>query len=231
MIRNHFGLGGLPSANGLSRRGFLRTATVANGGLLVSVSLPPRRGAAESADTNKFAPGAFIRIGNDGRIVLTMPYIEIVQGTYTAIPMLIAAELEVNLTQVRLEHAPPNKKLHGNPLLAGEQATGGSTAMRAAWMPMRKAGATARTMIAAAAAMRWNVKPAACIARKCRVIHICRDAALLTVESPLTTSSPVRRHRAEWMSQVRQPLFPQSVAPSSRRLESGCTKCRSTRTR
>ena len=60
-----------------------------------------------------------------------MPYVEMGQGTYTSIPMLIAEELEVNLKQVRLEHAPPNEKLYANPLL-GVQATGNSNAMRGA---------------------------------------------------------------------------------------------------
>ena len=55
-----------------------------------------------------------------------------------AIPMLIAEELEVDLKKVQLEHAPPNEKLYGNPLLAGVQATGGSTAIRAAWKPLRE---------------------------------------------------------------------------------------------
>ena len=160
-----------PSANGPSRRGFLRTGAAAGGGLLLSVSLPFRRGIAESADINDFEPSAFIRIRNDGEIVLTMPYVEMGQGTYTAIPMLIAEELEVSLTRVRLEHAPPNRRLYGNPLLAGEQATGGSTAMRAAWLPMREAGATARSMLIAAAAKRWNVDASACLARNGEVVH------------------------------------------------------------
>ena len=64
-----------------------------------------------------FTPNAFIRIERDGQIVLTMPYVEMGQGTYTSIPMLIAEELEVDLSQVRLEHAPPNEKLYANPLL------------------------------------------------------------------------------------------------------------------
>jgi CO/xanthine dehydrogenase Mo-binding subunit len=57
-----------------------------------------------------------------------MPYVEMGQGTYTAVPMLIAEELEVDLDQVRLEHAPPDERLYGNPLLAGVQATGNSNA-------------------------------------------------------------------------------------------------------
>jgi isoquinoline 1-oxidoreductase beta subunit len=99
-------------------------------------------GQAEAADAVTFAPNAFIRIGSDGQIVLTMPYVEMGQGTYTSIPMLIAEELEVELEQVRLEHAPPNEKLYANPLL-GVQATGNSNAIRGAWKPLREAGAAA----------------------------------------------------------------------------------------
>ena len=110
----------------------------------MSVSLPFARDQAEAVGTFGFAPNAFIRIGGDGQIDLTMPYVEMGQGTYTSIPMLIAEELEVDLDQVQVKHAPPNDKLYANPLL-GFQATGGSTAIRAAWTPMREAGATART--------------------------------------------------------------------------------------
>ena len=99
-----------------------------------------------------------------------MPYVEMGQGTYTSIPMLIAEELEVDLSQVRLEHAPPNEKLYVNPLL-GVQATGNSNAVRASWQPLRQAGATARTMLIAAAAKRWNVDPASCRARSGVVHH------------------------------------------------------------
>ena len=97
---------------------------------MLSLSLPFATGEAEAADADRFAPNAFIRIEGDGQIVLTMPYVEMGQGTYTSIPMLIAEELEVDLKQVQLEHAPPNEKLYGNPLLAGVQATGNSNAIR-----------------------------------------------------------------------------------------------------
>ena len=116
------------------------------------------------------ANGCIPQIGRDGRIVLIMPYVEMGQGTYTSIPMLIAEELEVDLSQVRLEHAPPNEKLYVNPLL-GVQATGNSNAVRASWQPLREAGATARTMLVAAAAKRWNVDPASCYARSGVVHH------------------------------------------------------------
>ncbi len=158
-------------ADGVSRRGFLQAGAAAGGGLLLSLSLPFANGEAEAADGDGFAPNAFIRIEGDGQIVLTMPYVEMGQGTYTSIPMLIAEELEVDLSQVRLEHAPPDEKLYGNPLLGGVQATGGSTAIRAVWTPMRQAGASARTMLVSAAAKRWNVDPASCRAQSGEVLH------------------------------------------------------------
>ncbi len=158
-----------PSANGLSRRRFLQAGAAAGGGLMLSMSLPFANGDAEAADG--FAPNAFIRIGGDGQIVLTMPYVEMGQGTYTSISMLIAEELEVDLKQVRFEHAPPNEKLYGNPLLGGIQATGNSNAIRAAWQPLRQAGAVARTMLVAAAAKRWKVDPASCRAQSGEVRH------------------------------------------------------------
>jgi isoquinoline 1-oxidoreductase beta subunit len=155
--------------HGVSRRCFLRAGAAATGGMLLGLSLPLRYGHA-AVDQNDFVPNAFIRIGNDGHIVLTMPYVEMGQGTYTAIPMLIAEELEVDLRQVRLEPAPPDEKHYANPLL-GVQATGGSTSIRAAWKPMREAGATARVMLIAAAAKRWNVDPSSCSARDGEIIH------------------------------------------------------------
>jgi isoquinoline 1-oxidoreductase subunit beta len=138
---------------------------------MLSFSLPFANGDAEAAGAEGFAPDAFIRIEGDGGIVLTMPYVEMGQGTYTSISMLIAEELEVDMKQVRLEPAPPNEKLYGNPLLGGIQATGNSNAIRAAWQPMRQAGATARTMLVAAAAKKWSVDPVSCRARSGEVLH------------------------------------------------------------
>src|SRR5262245_56236678 len=161
----------LPSTHTPSRRIFLRAAAAAGGGLMLSLGLPLASGDAAEADADVFTPNAFIRIGRDGRIVLTMPYVEMGQGTYTSIPMLIAEELEVDLKQVHLEHAPPNEKLYVNPLL-GVQATGNSNAVRGAWQPLRQAGAVARTMLVAAAAKRWAVDAASCRAEKGEVIHV-----------------------------------------------------------
>jgi isoquinoline 1-oxidoreductase beta subunit len=158
----------------LSRRRFLSVSAAVGGGLLIGFTAVPSirdADAAQSAAGATFTPNAFIRIGSDGQVVLTMPYVEMGQGTYTSIPMLIAEELEVDLKQVRLEHAPPNEKLYGNPLLGGIQATGNSNAVRASWQPLRQAGATARTMLVSAAAKRWNVDPASCRAQSGKVLH------------------------------------------------------------
>jgi isoquinoline 1-oxidoreductase beta subunit len=154
----------------MSRRRLLQVGAAAGGGLMLSLSLPLPNREAEAAAAGDFTPNAFIRIGRDGRIVLTMPYVEMGQGTYTAIPMLIAEELEVDLKQVQIEHAPPKEKLYANPLL-GVQATGNSNAIRGGWQPLRQAGAAARTMLIAAAAKRWNVEPASCRAQGGEVIH------------------------------------------------------------
>ena len=158
----------------LSRRHFLSVSAAVGGGLLIGFATGSSIGAADAAKgiaSPPFTPNAFVRIGGDGQIVLTMPYVEMGQGTYTSIPMLIAEELEVDLKQVRLEHAPPNEKLYANPLL-GVQATGNSNAVRGAWLPLRQAGATARTMLVTAAAKRWNVDPASCRAQSGEVRHV-----------------------------------------------------------
>jgi isoquinoline 1-oxidoreductase beta subunit len=160
----------LSLGSAFSRRRFLQAGAAAGGGLLLSLHLPLATGDAAAAGTDDFAPNAFIRVASAGPIVLIMPYVEMGQGTYTSIPMLIAEELEVDLNQVALEHAPPNEKLYANPLL-GVQATGNSNAVRASWQPLREAGAAARTMLVAAAAKRWNVDPASCRAQSGEVLH------------------------------------------------------------
>src|SRR5882672_11088115 len=150
-----------------SRRAFLQAGAAAGGGLMLSLSLPFAHAASAA---NVFAPNAYISIATDGQVTLTMPYVEMGQGTYTSIPMLIAEELEIDLKQVQLAHAPPDEKLYANPLL-GVQATGNSNAIRGAWQPLRQAGAAARTMLMAAAAKRWNVDPTTCRAERGEVLH------------------------------------------------------------
>ena len=154
-----------------ARRQFLTAGAAVGGGLLIGFSVARSIATSDAAPASApFVPNAFIRIDPSGKATLTMSYVEMGQGTYTSIPMLIAEELEIDLKDVRLEHAPPSDKLYGNPALGGLQITGNSTAIRAAWEPLRRAGAAARTMLIQAAAQRWGVDVATCRAERGGVV-------------------------------------------------------------
>jgi isoquinoline 1-oxidoreductase beta subunit len=155
----------------LSRRTVLRGALA--GGFVFAFHLPVRGEAAAEPDKKadaKLAPNAFIRIERDGKVTLVMPQVEMGQGIYTGLSMVLAEELDADFAKLTLQHAPPDAKLYANPLL-GIQATGGSTSVRAFWTPMRQAGATTRAMLLQAAAGEWNVPVAACTASNGEVIH------------------------------------------------------------
>src|ERR1700736_3386196 len=146
-------------AEGVSRRSLL-TGGLA-GGFLLAFHLPVR-GFNEPVQppdetAGKFAPNAFIRIDPSGKTVLVMPQVEMGQGVYTSIPMILAEELDADFSQLVLEHAPPSDKLYGNPTF-GLQVTGNSNSIRAFWMPLRNAGASARAMLIQAAAREWQVE-------------------------------------------------------------------------
>jgi isoquinoline 1-oxidoreductase beta subunit len=118
----------------------------------------------------QFAPNAFIRIDHSGKTTLVMPQVEMGQGVYTAVAMILADELDADFAAVTLEHAPPNDKLYGNPTF-GVQVTGNSNSIRSFWKPLRVAGATARAMLVQAAAGQWQVDPASCSAADGKVTH------------------------------------------------------------
>src|SRR5205823_6012157 len=135
-----------------------------------------------------------------GGVTLVMHKVEMGQGTYTSMPMLLAEELEVDLSQVRVEHAPPGGALYAEPLF-GVQETGGSTSVRGNWEPLRRAGATARTMLVSAAAQTWKVEPSSCRAANGVVMHgptgrsltygaLVDRAALLPVPSGVALKDP-----------------------------------------
>src|SRR5260221_13388656 len=107
----------------------------------------------------KFAPNAFIRIDHSGQTTLVMPQVEMGQGVYTSIPMILAEELDADFSKVNLEHAPPSDKLYANPVF-GIQVTGNSNSIRSFWKPLRTAAASARVMLVQAAAQQWSVEPA-----------------------------------------------------------------------
>jgi isoquinoline 1-oxidoreductase beta subunit len=140
-----------------SRRQVLKTGA-AVGTLLLGFSWPYGRARTNTRET--FAPNAFIRIDRRGKVTLVMPQVEMGQGVYTAVAMILAEELSVSLEQVELAHAPPSDALYGNPLFH-IQVTSNSNSIRSFWMTLRKAGATARAMLVEAAARRWSVQSTA----------------------------------------------------------------------
>jgi isoquinoline 1-oxidoreductase beta subunit len=158
--------------DGVSRRALLAGGLA--GGFLLAFHLPLRAGnepvQPPDVTAGKFAPNAFIRIDAAGKTTLVMPQVEMGQGIYTAVAMILAEELDADFSAVILEHAPANEKLYANPIF-GIQATGGSTSVRAFWKPLRAAGATARAMLIRAAAQQWQVEPATCSASNGEVIH------------------------------------------------------------
>jgi isoquinoline 1-oxidoreductase beta subunit len=164
----------LDSFGEVSRRAIL-TGGLA-GGFLLAFHLPlraltPNEPVQPPDDTNgKFAPNAFIRIDVTGHTTLVMPQVEMGQGVYTAVAMILAEELDADFPHVMLEHAPPNDRLYGNPVF-GLQVTGNSNSIRAWWMSLRKAGASARAMLVQAAAQQWQVEPASCTTANGEVIH------------------------------------------------------------
>jgi isoquinoline 1-oxidoreductase subunit beta len=163
-----------------SRRAFLQATVAAGGALLLGFRVPSLNAASPDASAI-FAPNAFIRIDRQGGVTLIMPQVEMGQGVYTAVAMILAEELDVRWEQVQLEAAPPNDKLYGNPAF-GIQVTGNSNSIRAFWMPLRKAGAGARAMLIEAAARRWNVDSATCRAADGAVIHAASGRQLAYAE-------------------------------------------------
>ena len=86
--------------------------------MLLGFGFPARGQIRDSLTTNApFAPNAFLRIDRAGKVTFVMPFIEMGQGTYTSIPMLIAEELEVDVDKVAIEHSPPDDKVYVNPLV------------------------------------------------------------------------------------------------------------------
>ena len=169
------------SAN-MNRRAFLKTSATVGSGLVLGFSLfgcgPKYDGKTtvknlrlEKEDLpDNFVPNMWLRINIDNTVVIQSASSEMGQGIMTAIPMLIAEELEADMSLVHVEFAPAHDDF-ANPA-SGYQITGGSQSIRGFWKPMREAGATAREMLIGAAALLWGVDSVECYAKKGRVIHI-----------------------------------------------------------
>jgi isoquinoline 1-oxidoreductase beta subunit len=149
----------------LSRRAFLEVT--AAGGLMLTV---PLAAAAVGKKERPAWPKAFVRIDPDNRITLIAPRVEMGQGTYTALAMLVAEELEAGLDQIAIEPAPPDAKLYSD-AINGEQVTGTSATIMGFYDPLRQAGATARILLIQAAARAWQVDPATCTAGRAQITH------------------------------------------------------------
>ncbi|MBI5710806.1 MAG: xanthine dehydrogenase family protein molybdopterin-binding subunit [Candidatus Eisenbacteria bacterium] len=146
----------------ITRREFLETTALAGAGLAIGVRLadaaPARATAALQADV-------WLRVGADGLVTVTVARSELGQGVRTALPMLVAEELEADWKDVRIEPAIAAAKY-------GDMTTGGSMSIRSLWTPLRRAGAAARAMLVGAAAQSWGVERATCRAESGTVVHV-----------------------------------------------------------
>lgn len=144
----------------------IHRATHGTAPLTAPAATLPDKGSADAV----FQPNPWIRIAADGAITFLIDRSEMGQGVITSLAMLLAEELEVDLDQIRTEFAPAGLSYFNDEL--GAQATAGSTSVRAGWLPLRRAGAAARTMLVAAAAATWQVDPLDCRAARGSVVHM-----------------------------------------------------------
>ncbi|MDH4561720.1 xanthine dehydrogenase family protein molybdopterin-binding subunit [Pseudomonas sp. BN411] len=153
----------------VSRRTFLK----GSGGFALGIAFAPllRGGEALAATAEPFAPNAFVRIAGDGSVTILAKHVEMGQGTYTGLATLLAEELDADWSQVRVEGAPANAALYNNLAFGPMQGTGGSSAIANSFEQMRKAGASARAMLVAAAAEQWKVSAAEISVSKGVVSH------------------------------------------------------------
>lgn len=188
----------------LSRRGFLKSAAAASGGLVIAMYLPgcgkPDNVARTAGPAKVVEANAWLRIGTDGAITVLCDRSEMGQGVYTALPTLIAEELGVEPASIQVEFAPPGAA-YVNSLL-GAQVTGGSTSVRDAWDKLRMAGAEARERLIAVAADEWSVPASRCSVEDGYVVFTSRRAAfgeLVEAAAALPRPANVRpRGRDAW---------------------------------
>ena len=178
----------------VTRREFIKVSAVVGGGLLIGFRYSDVL--AQPADV-ALAANAWIRIAPDGAVTFTCGRSEMGQDVYTSLSMILAEELGVDPRTVTVLHAPADPAYVNTAL--GAQITGGSTSVREGWDPLRKAGATAREMLIAAAAAKWSVSPADCKAANGVVTHgphsatygsLTSAAALLTPPANVAFKDP-----------------------------------------
>jgi isoquinoline 1-oxidoreductase beta subunit len=150
-----------------SRREFLKVTSAAGAGLVISFHLPwgDTLVAQKKEGESPFAPNAWLHIGKDGTVTITVAKSEMGQGVRTALPMIVAEELDADWSKVKVVQAIADKKY-------GSMGTGGSTSVRTSWQNLRRAGATARAMLVTAAAKTWGVLESTCRTENGEVIHV-----------------------------------------------------------
>jgi isoquinoline 1-oxidoreductase beta subunit len=189
----------MSTPSGPSRRDFLRTTAVATGGLVLAFSVPGSRRFMEGqqAPAPPFAPNAFLRVAEDDSVTILLGHSEMGQGIWTGLSMLVAEELDPDWSKVRVEHAPAAPAYSHT--VFGMQMTGGSTSTWSEFDRYRQAGATARSMLVAAAAARFGVPVSDCrtengavIAgtRRARYGELANAAARLPVPATVALKEP-----------------------------------------
>ena len=151
----------------LSRREFVAAGVAAGAGLVIGFYLPHKSG----SQSESFSPNAYLRITPDNKVTIVVARSEMGQGVRTALPMILAEELEADWKNISIEQA-------GASTLYGDQTTGGSASIRTTWDPMRKAGAAAREMLISAAALTWGVPRSTCTAESSHVKHAATNRSL-----------------------------------------------------
>src|SRR4051812_38493729 len=153
-----------------SRRAFLKTAGVTGGGLMLGAYLGPLGDVATLSAATAFEPNVWVKITPDNKARIMLSMLEMGQGVMTAMPMLLAEELDLDWNDVTTEWAPADRR-YGNPNFGGSQTTAGSNSTRGMWRVLRGAGASARAMLIMAAAQTWSVPESQLTTDKGEVIH------------------------------------------------------------
>ena len=154
------------TARVVDRREFLRATGLAGAGLVIGFRVTGVADAIAMPAPADFAPNAYLRIGTDGVVTLFADHVELGQGVHTALPMIVAEELDADWSTVRIERMPADPSAWPRAI-----RTVGSQSVRGSWAPLRRAGATAREMLAMAAAEQWGVERSSVRTEKGFVVH------------------------------------------------------------
>src|SRR6185312_4962368 len=189
----------------LSRRQFVAASLTAAGGLAISVNFADAATIGATPYGEDTAPNeinAFLAIEPDGTIMFRSPHAEMGQGAITALPMIVAEELECDWARIKVEYASPSRNMREK-MVYGDMVTAGSRGVRMSWRMLQQAGASARVRLVAAAAKRWGVAEGECEAANSKVTHkasgrsldyaaLVADAATITLAAEPAIKTPAQ---------------------------------------